>query len=112
MMPPAGGGRNRVKPMRVMSKKKLREFWQAHPDAEAPLADWYKVVKAARWAKFAVIRATFRSADLVGRCVVFDTGGNKYRLIATLSRGWVKVYVRHVLTHREYDRGSWKGGYE
>ena len=51
--------------------------------------------------------APFPSADQVGKCIVFYIGGNKYRLIAII-RGWRRVYVRFVVTHKEYDRDSWK----
>jgi mRNA interferase HigB len=44
----------------------------------------------------------------VGEFVVFNIGGNKYRLIAAVHFNRRKVYVRHVLTHAEYDKGKWK----
>lgn len=94
--------------MHVISRKKLREFWANHPDAEAPLTAWYKIARKARWRRFADIRAVLPGADQVGKCVVFNIGGNKYRLIAIISRRWRKLYVRFVLTHREYDRENWK----
>ena len=40
--------------------------------------------------------------------VVFNIGGNKYRLITAIHFNRQKVYIRHVLTHEEYDRGAWK----
>ena len=48
------------------------------------------------------------TADLVGKFVVFDIGGNKYRLIAAIHYNRGKLFVRHVLTHSEYDEGNWK----
>jgi mRNA interferase HigB len=39
---------------------------------------------------------------------VFNVGGNKYRLIAIVGYPKRKVYNQHVLTHRDYDRGTWK----
>jgi mRNA interferase HigB len=48
------------------------------------------------------------SADQVGKCIVFNIGGNKYRLIVIISPNWRKVYIRFVLTHKDYDRGGWK----
>jgi mRNA interferase HigB len=99
-------------PMRVISRKKLREFWADHPDAEVALTAWYKTARKARWLKFADVRAVFPSADQVGKCVVFNIGGNKYRLIAIISPSWRRLYVCFVLTHREYDREHWKGDCE
>jgi mRNA interferase HigB len=57
---------------------------------------------------FAELRETFPSADMVGDLTVFNIGGNKYRLIASIHFKRHKVYVRHVLTHAEYDQGDWK----
>lgn len=57
---------------------------------------------------FDEIRLTFPSADKVGDLVVFNIGGNKYRLIASIHFNRGKIYVRHILTHREYDKGAWK----
>ena len=54
------------------------------------------------------LRATFASADYVGGLTVFNIGGNKYRLIASIHYNRKKVFIRAVLTHPEYDRGNWK----
>ena len=94
--------------MHVISKKMLREFWAEHPRAKSPLDAWYKVAKRAEWETFKDVRDTFNTADLVGRFVVFDIGGNKYRLIAVIHYDRGKIYIRHVLTHAEYDEGKWK----
>lgn len=96
--------------MHVISVKPLREFWERYPDAESPLRDWFSVVKKAEWTCFADVRGRYATADQVGRQVVFNIGGNKYRLIAAIHYNRGKVFVRHVLTHKEYDRGHWKQG--
>jgi mRNA interferase HigB len=94
--------------MHIISAKALREFWAVHPDAEPSLRAWLKVVEGADWGQFADVRATLRTADQVGKFTVFDIGGNKYRLIAVIHYNRGKLYVRHVLTHADYDRGAWK----
>jgi mRNA interferase HigB len=94
--------------MRVISRKVLREFWTAHPEAEVPLRQWEAVVKRADWRDWADLKVTYGSADKVEKYVVFDVGGNKYRLIAMISYPKRKVYIQHVLMHKEYDRGTWK----
>jgi mRNA interferase HigB len=94
--------------MHVISKKKLREFWVEYPRAKAALESWYQIAKHADWENFAQVRNTFNTADSVGRFVVFDIGGNKYRLIAVIHYNRGKLYVRHMLTHAEYDKGKWK----
>ncbi len=94
--------------MRVISRKALRDFWTACPQAESPLKAWFKIAESASWGTFAEMRRTFPSADQVGRCTVFNIGGNKYRLVAVIHFNRGKVYIRHVLTHAEYNRGRWK----
>jgi mRNA interferase HigB len=94
--------------MHIISKKKLREFWDQHPRAKSPLECWFRVAKQANWGSFADVRNTFNTADRVGRFVVFDIAGNKYRLIAAIHFDRGKLFVRHVLTHSEYDEGKWK----
>jgi len=90
--------------MRVISKKALRAFWAMHPDAERPLRRWFKTAEAAAWQSFADVRAVYTKADQVGRFTVFNIGGNKYRLISVIHYNRAKLYVRHVLTHAEYNR--------
>jgi len=96
--------------MHLISRKKLREFWNAHRDAISSLQSWCKIVENAEWHSFTDVHAVYASADQVGRFTVFNIGGNKYRLIAVIHFNRSKLYVRHVLTHKEYDNGNWKNG--
>ena len=54
------------------------------------------------------LRATFPTADTVGDFIVFNIGGNNYRLLTASHFNRHKVSIRHVLTHQAYDRGAWK----
>jgi len=54
------------------------------------------------------VRRLFPSADAVGRFTVFNIKGTSYRLIAEINYQFGRLYVRHVLTHAEYDKGAWK----
>lgn len=94
--------------MHIISRKALQQFWTQHPDSQTSLLRWYKIVEESNFAGFDELRATFPSADNVGDLIVFNIGGNKYRLIASIHFNRGKVYVRHVLTHAEYERGAWK----
>jgi mRNA interferase HigB len=96
--------------MHIISEKKLREFWERRPDAEEPLRAWIRVTHRADWKSFAEVRSAYTHADMVGHFVVFNIGGNRYRLIAAIHFNRGRVYIRHVLTHAEYDRGGWKKG--
>jgi mRNA interferase HigB len=93
--------------VRVLSRKAIREFTQAHADAVEPLAHWYLVSRRALWSSLADVRRDFRHADIVGKYTVFNIAGNKFRLIATIKYKWQVVYIRQILTHAEYDKGAW-----
>ncbi|HEY1408047.1 MAG TPA: type II toxin-antitoxin system HigB family toxin [Promineifilum sp.] len=94
--------------MHVISRKALIVFWKQHPDSKESLLRWHKIVEKSDFTSFESIRATFPSADRVGDWIVFNIGGNKYRLITSIHFNRGKVYIRYVLTHRDYDRGGWK----
>ena len=96
--------------MHVISYKKIREFSQIHSRAISPLNNWYKIVKNVDFDNFSKIRELFPSADQVGNFVVFNIGGNKYRLIAAIHFNRKKVFIRHILSHQQYDRNKWKRG--
>ena len=94
--------------MHVITRTRLVEFWAKHPDAKSSLLAWDKRIKLARWQNINDLRAVFSSADVVKNLVVFNIGGNKYRLIALVDYKYQKVFIRAVLTHMEYDKESWK----
>ena len=85
-----------------------RCFWEQHPDSEVPPSRWFRIVRRSAFASFAALRATFPSADMVGDLVVFNIGGNRYRLVASVHFNRRKLHIRHVLTHAEYDKGAWR----
>lgn len=91
--------------MVIISRRPLREFSEQHPTAKTPLDAWYAEVKLASWRHFVDVRATFGSADVVaGNRVIFDLGGNKFRLVARIAYRTRTVFVLFVGTHEEYDQ--------
>jgi mRNA interferase HigB len=100
--------------MRVISRRRLREFWQSRKKdaatAERHLSAWYKLARHAAWGNFATLKQTFGSADQVGNCVVFDVGNNRYRLIGRVNYARGILYVLRVMDHREYDKDLWVDG--
>ena len=99
--------------VRIIKTSMLRKFWEAHRDAEASLRIWVQQVRAAEWQNFAQVRRKFPSADLAvvasGRpVVVFNVAHNRYRLIAAIHYNRRIVYTLIILTHRQYDRDTWK----
>lgn len=94
--------------MKLISNRALREFSDAHPQSEEPLQSWRHIIEHNSFDNFAALRQTFRSMDKVGDRHVFNIGGNKYRLVATIAYSIQTVWVKKVLTHIEYDKGAWK----
>lgn len=94
--------------MHLITRKTLRTFWQQHPDSKTALERWSQIIERNNFDSFTQLRATFPNADLVGKLTVFNIGGNKYRLIAAIHFNRHKVYIRHILTHAEYDKDNWK----
>jgi mRNA interferase HigB len=92
----------------IISRKKIRDFVKDHPEAFASLDAWYRRAKKAKWKSFHDLRSEFGSADLYANFVIFDVGGNKYRLIAEVNYRNGKLLIRHILTHADYSRGKWK----
>ena len=94
--------------MRILSLAALRTFWERENQSEEVLRDFYKRLAGVGAANLAELKLTFPSVDLVGKCYVFNVGGNKYRVIARIHFNREMVFIRSILTHREYDRGKWK----
>jgi mRNA interferase HigB len=86
----------------------LVEAAQEHSDLAGPLDAWYRLAKKADWNSLTDVRQLFPSADAVDRFAVFNIKGNNYRLIVEINYLTKCVFIRHVLTHREYDKGAWK----
>ncbi len=64
---------------------------------------WHSLLEQTRFESFNHIKQIFGSADYVAPYTVFDVGGNNFRVITVVQYNLGKVYIRWVLTHREYD---------
>jgi mRNA interferase HigB len=95
--------------MRIISRGTLRDYW-ARPgreDSEDPLKSWFKVAKSATWRSPADVKKQYGNCSpIAGNRVVFNIGGNKYRLVVKFSyRSEPPIaYIRFVGTHAEYDK--------
>ncbi|MEO1691027.1 MAG: type II toxin-antitoxin system HigB family toxin [Cyanobacteria bacterium J06631_6] len=94
--------------MHIITRKRLNEFASKYPETSNALAHWYKVAKNNDFNSFDNLRQFFPSADRVGKLTVFNIGGNKVRLIAAIHYNRSKIYIRNVLTHKEYDLSKWR----
>ena len=99
--------------MTINGIDRIRDFEKVHPLACRPLSRWCSVVRAARWSHFGDVRETFGHASPFKlpsgkNVVIFNVGGNKFRLIACVQYQTGAVVVRKVLTHGDYDTNKWK----
>jgi mRNA interferase HigB len=91
--------------MRIISRKRLVQFWQNHPDAEQPLRAWYAEAKKAQWRSPVEIKAIFKHTSILSNNrVVFNIKGNNYRLVIVIEYMQGKIFIRFVGTHAEYDQ--------
>ena len=94
--------------MHVITHSRIVEAQTRHRDCANALDYWYRLMKHGHYATFSELKAAFGSVDKVGPFCVFDVGGNKLRLVAAIHFNTRRVFIRHVLAHAEYDRGTWK----
>lgn len=92
--------------MHVIKRAKLIEFWKKKENSGSePFLDaWYRTIKRGRFDSIAQIREIYRHADIVGECIVFNAGTNKYRIVTKIFFSEQTVLVSFVLTHKEYDK--------
>lgn len=90
--------------MRLISNKALRDFAAIHPESHAQLQAWRRVVEHNTFVNFADLKHAFNSVDKVADYYVFNIAGNRYRVIAAIHFNTQSLYVRAVLTHRDYDK--------
>jgi mRNA interferase HigB len=91
--------------VRIITESRLTAFWNRFPDAELPLRAWRAMIRRKEYRTPHEVRQDFGSADFLrSNVTVFNIGGNKYRLVVTMRYDMQTVFIRHVVTHREYDR--------
>ncbi len=91
--------------MHVISRKRLREFWERAPEAEQALRAWFHEAKAATWRNSAELKKQYGSASIINaERVVFNICGNKYRMVVRINYASGTVFVLFLGTHREYDK--------
>jgi len=99
--------------MRIISRRRLREFAKRYLDAAETLKKWYCLFREAKWQNLQDGRRVYAHADMAtvasGNTVtVFNICGNKYRLIAAIHYSRQRVYVLRLLRQAEYSKGLWK----
>lgn len=91
--------------MKVIGKDRIARFGMKHNQARRPLTGWLKKTEAAKWTKFADVKATFGTVDNPGdNEYVFNIGGNNYRLIALVVITNGTVIIKSIMTHEWYSK--------
>jgi len=92
--------------VRIITKATLRAFWERHPTAHRPLRSWYDIVAKSTWTGPSNVKREFGTAvDFVGdNRLIFDVGGNKYRLVVHVAYPFGRVLIKFVGTQKDYDR--------
>jgi mRNA interferase HigB len=90
--------------MRIISKKTLKDFWERESAAKAALEAWHAEARGAEWSSPVDVKASHGTASILkdGR-VVFNIGGNRFRLVVWINYEFFTIYIRFVGTHKEYD---------
>jgi mRNA interferase HigB len=94
--------------MHIITKKRITEAKLKYKNCASALDAWYTVISKNSFSTFSELKRTFNTIDKVGNLYVFDIGGNKIRLIASIHFNRQKLYVRYILSHKEYDEGKWR----
>ena len=95
----------KIKPLRVIAKKVLRDFWEIHADCEQQLKSWFQEASNAQWKNPNEIKLDFPSASILNdNRVVFNIKGNHYRLIVKLNYDYQMIWIRFIGTHAAYDK--------
>ena len=93
--------------MHIIAKSRLRLFWEggsSYLDAKEPLTEWCRHFEKAHYATPQEIKAVFGTTSILkGGRVVFNIGGNKYRLIVAFDFERQLGFIKFVGTHAQYD---------
>jgi mRNA interferase HigB len=94
--------------MFIANYRLVEKFAKKHARARSSLEIWYEATSNAEWHSLDDAKKTLGATDIYQDCVIFDIGGNNYRLIAHIDYDLQQVSIKAILTHAEYDKEKWK----
>jgi mRNA interferase HigB len=90
--------------MRVIARPALIGFWKRFPDAQEPLEVWYHLVRKRTFSTSHEVKEVFGTASMLrDGIVVFNIGGNEYRLVVHMRYDLGIAFIKELMTHAEYD---------
>jgi mRNA interferase HigB len=90
--------------MHIIARSILIEFVARYPDARPAVERWWTICRKNTFSSFSDLKKTFGAADMVNRCVIFNIGGGKYRLVARVNFIGQRMWIKYVLPHNQYER--------
>ncbi|MFA6402509.1 MAG: type II toxin-antitoxin system HigB family toxin [Salinivirgaceae bacterium] len=93
----------------LIKKQTIEDYIKNNAQSKASFEIWLSVLKRADWNEPNEIVSTFNSADILGKSserVVFNIGGNHYRIICRYHFGInaVHLFIKWIGTHAEYTK--------
>ena len=93
----------------LIKKQSIEDYILKNARSKVSFEIWLSILNRADWNEPNEIISTFNSADILGKGserVVFNIGGNNYRLICKYHFGKMKVhlFVKWIGTHAEYTK--------
>ena len=90
--------------MKITSRYNVLKAARRHPDSMAPVTRWLTVITTAECGSLMEVRKFYPSTDQVGKTLIFNVGGNNFRLLCCVTWELRRLFFRALLTHTEYDR--------
>lgn len=93
--------------MHLISKRPFVEATKEYPNQKQALEDLYQVLNKASFSSPDDMRKVFPTLDnfrYKDKWWVLDIGGNRLRLIAFIQFVQNRLYIKHIVSHSEYDK--------
>ena len=93
--------------MHVVAKKKFQDAASQYPKYAAAIMETYRILDKNTFSNVHELKAVFKSVErfkYVDDAYVVDIAGNNIRLLAIVFFSSNKMFVRHVVDHKGYDR--------
>ena len=93
----------------LIKKLSIEDYIKENASGKSGFENWLSIIKRANWDIPSDIVITFNSADILGnnsKRVVFNIGGNKYRMICNyhFGKSTIHLFIKWIGTHAEYDK--------
>jgi mRNA interferase HigB len=90
--------------LRVYGEAVAAEFAMKHPLSRRPIRRFLEIARESEWPHFPSVKKSFAAVDYAPSTgtLIFDVGGNTYRLIARVDFEEQMLLIQDVLTHGQY----------